>query len=473
MNPKDFSKARAEDLLLGKLASQYGAAPKEQVSTSLKKQKMVWEQEHRLVRLVDLLEQGGKLDKKKWEEVEKRFRQNFKICDNCFTTFNIENFPEGKKFKCKKCGAILTVERSTSKEEALTFEQVQEYLCIDQKELGLMISSGELKGFLDGNVMKFRKSDVERVKKLKESQPTMILDPSSASSPLSSPLPRTSPPSSPSPPTPSSTLAPSVSSKMTMKEVLSTLQINESQLRKMMALGELIPTYEGDQMLFPREQVMRIKEMRQSQPTMILTDMRVDKSLEGEQLVSFEEAMEDLGVDSLTLQSLIQQAGIHPIGRGDKEFFRTSDIARLRSQLREKALFPSPSPSPSPSSSPSPPPTPSSKATFSLFEILSTPGQKKTIEDREVYEIQFQQKSFWLLSFSDLSELFLIERSGFLPEKNFSTALVAYKGEWQIKRTGKIGNQWVLLGEEGIPPELLKLSEVQVLGYLVARITSP
>lgn len=326
MSGENFSQVRAEDLIFGRLVIQRQLASKDLVTTLLRQQKEQSDQ-GQVVRLSKLLQNKGKISPQQIQELERIQRKNFMICSGCFTQFNIEAFEDGKKFKCKSCSKILMVDRAAqapappAAPQAFTFEQVQEYLCIDSKELGLVIASGELKGFLDGAVMKFKLEDVDRVKKSKEVQPTLILDP------------KTSVPVKHHEDMGDSL---DIDEEIPMREVLDILQIDESQLRKLMALGELIPNYKEDgEAWFPKEVVLRIKQSREAQPTMILSDVSLDKSA-GEQLISFEEAMEDLQVDAGTLRDWIAQKNVHPIARGDNSFFKTSDIAKLRSTMRER-----------------------------------------------------------------------------------------------------------------------------------------
>jgi hypothetical protein len=64
--------------------------------------------------------------------------------------------------------------------EFYTFEEVLKELQIDEKELRKMISQGEIHAFRDAAGMKFKKADVERVKKARETEPTIILTDSDA-----------------------------------------------------------------------------------------------------------------------------------------------------------------------------------------------------------------------------------------------------------------------------------------------------
>lgn len=61
-----------------------------------------------------------------------------------------------------------------------TFEEVLAELQIDEEELKRLVSQGELRGFRDGASMKFRAEDVNRLKKGRETEPTIILTDSDA-----------------------------------------------------------------------------------------------------------------------------------------------------------------------------------------------------------------------------------------------------------------------------------------------------
>ena len=59
--------------------------------------------------------------------------------------------------------------------EFLTFDEVLRELQIDEEELKKLVSGGDLRGFRDGDSMKFKHSDVLKVKKGRETEPTIIL----------------------------------------------------------------------------------------------------------------------------------------------------------------------------------------------------------------------------------------------------------------------------------------------------------
>lgn len=61
-----------------------------------------------------------------------------------------------------------------------SFEEVLSELQIDEEELKRLVSQGELRGFRDGASMKFRTEDVDRLKKGRETEPTIILTDSDA-----------------------------------------------------------------------------------------------------------------------------------------------------------------------------------------------------------------------------------------------------------------------------------------------------
>ncbi|RME03177.1 MAG: DNA-binding protein [Planctomycetota bacterium] len=379
MNAERFLKVRVEDLILGRLAIQFQFVSKDQVSQLLQIQQRKWGEKAE-VRLSELFLENNLLTPSQLERILEVQLKDFMVCSNpkCRSQFNIQNFEDGKRFQCPKCKSILTVQRPTfvkeelaptlgealarsaepaspatssaqtsgssgggatapadGSKESMTFEEVQEYLCIDSKELGLIIASGELKGFLDGMVMKFRRKDVDRVKRSKEVQPTIILEPEEeGTSPGDGPA-LAAPVGEEESPSASSPLQAEVERKeISMSEVLGLLQVDEAGLRKFMKLGELIPIHREGEIFFDREQVMKIKEAREAQPTMILPE----KALEAKQgsLVSFEEALADLSVDSPTLRAALEENHIHTIAKGGKEFLKTSDLALLRSKLSSR-----------------------------------------------------------------------------------------------------------------------------------------
>lgn len=64
--------------------------------------------------------------------------------------------------------------------EFMSFEEVLAELQIDEDELKSMVASGDLRGFRDGETMKFRTQDVMSLKKGRETEPTIILSDSDA-----------------------------------------------------------------------------------------------------------------------------------------------------------------------------------------------------------------------------------------------------------------------------------------------------
>lgn len=59
--------------------------------------------------------------------------------------------------------------------EFLSFDEVLRELQIGEDELKKLVSEGELRGFRDGDSMKFKQTDVLKVKKGRETEPTIIL----------------------------------------------------------------------------------------------------------------------------------------------------------------------------------------------------------------------------------------------------------------------------------------------------------
>lgn len=68
-----------------------------------------------------------------------------------------------------------------------SFEDVLGELSLDEDELKRMVSEGELRAFRDENKMKFRKDDVESLKKGRVTEPTIILPASNTRGPSSAP----------------------------------------------------------------------------------------------------------------------------------------------------------------------------------------------------------------------------------------------------------------------------------------------
>ncbi len=59
-------------------------------------------------------------------------------------------------------------------EDYLSFEKVLKELQIEEEELKRLVSAGEIKAFRDADTMKFKREEIERLKKGKESDPDVI-----------------------------------------------------------------------------------------------------------------------------------------------------------------------------------------------------------------------------------------------------------------------------------------------------------
>lgn len=59
--------------------------------------------------------------------------------------------------------------------EFLTFDDVLKELQVDEDELKKLVSEGDLRGFRDGASMKFKRDDIIKLKKGRETEPTIIL----------------------------------------------------------------------------------------------------------------------------------------------------------------------------------------------------------------------------------------------------------------------------------------------------------
>lgn len=65
-------------------------------------------------------------------------------------------------------------------EKFYSFKEVLSELQVDENELKRLVSEGTLRGFRDGASMKFRKEDINKLKKGREAEPTIILTDSDA-----------------------------------------------------------------------------------------------------------------------------------------------------------------------------------------------------------------------------------------------------------------------------------------------------
>lgn len=65
--------------------------------------------------------------------------------------------------------------------EYYSFDDVLNELQLQEEELKRMVSEGELRAYRDENKMKFRKDDVESIKKTRVTEPTVVLPPSAPS----------------------------------------------------------------------------------------------------------------------------------------------------------------------------------------------------------------------------------------------------------------------------------------------------
>lgn len=72
-------------------------------------------------------------------------------------------------------------------DEFLSYDQALADLQLSDDELNDLVASGELRGFRDGDEIRFKRDDVHTLKKSRETEPTIILSETEADS-LSSPL---------------------------------------------------------------------------------------------------------------------------------------------------------------------------------------------------------------------------------------------------------------------------------------------
>lgn len=98
--------------------------------------------------------------------------------------------------------------------------------------------------------------------------------------------------------------------KMTFQEVLEELQIDEEELKRLVSNAELRSFKDGGRMVFKRDDVLQLKEGRETEPTIILTDSDTE--------LGVGEATDELILEDVTGGTVINIGNIMG-GREDKE----------------------------------------------------------------------------------------------------------------------------------------------------------
>src|SRR2546423_1491380 len=97
---------------------------------------------------------------------------------------------------------------------------------------------------------------------------------------------------------------------MSFEDVLAELQIDEEELKKLVSQGELRGFRDGLSMKFKKDDVLNLKQGRETEPTIILTD--------SDQEMGIAESSDELILEDSTSDTVINIGDIMAPGKGGK-----------------------------------------------------------------------------------------------------------------------------------------------------------
>ncbi len=156
----------------------------------------------------------------------------------------------------------------------------------------------------------------------------------------------------------------------TFDEVMQILQVDEDELRRMISQRELRAVKVGNQIMFPKADVDRLRGRREAEPTIILSDSDAELDIPEEQLLVSDEAERETvgGVEIYETEELPQllseeetAVGATPVVTGDETVLEPRRAAPTAPQV------------------PKAPPTRKQPPTF---KPATTPGEETVVDTR-------------------------------------------------------------------------------------------
>ncbi len=151
--------ATKDDAIFGRLVVKRGFATQEQVNEGLRIQEQR-EIQGRSQRLGEVLVERGYVTPAQVERVLEIQEKKILACDGCGAKYNVEGYEQGRRFKCKRCGAPLTVPESlqevavddniesvdmvfTARQQASLDKALSKSAIIDSRQLAAIMAGAE------------------------------------------------------------------------------------------------------------------------------------------------------------------------------------------------------------------------------------------------------------------------------------------------------------------------------------------
>jgi hypothetical protein len=106
--PSSHPEQRLEDTIIGRVMVRNGFATEEQVNEALRTQGLR-EQEGVFYRLGEVMVEKGYMSVTDVLNVLKLQDKQIMVCPGCGARFNVASFQPGRKYRCKKCKALLSL----------------------------------------------------------------------------------------------------------------------------------------------------------------------------------------------------------------------------------------------------------------------------------------------------------------------------------------------------------------------------
>ncbi|MBI3723084.1 helix-turn-helix domain-containing protein [bacterium] len=118
---------------------------------------------------------------------------------------------------------------------------------------------------------------------------------------------------------------------MTFEDVLAELQIDEEELKKLVSQGELRGFRDGLSMKFKKDDVLNLKQGRETEPTIILTD--------SDQEMGIAESSDELILEDSTSDTVINIGDIMAPGKGGKAAGSQIEMGNAATSDQQEIIF--------------------------------------------------------------------------------------------------------------------------------------
>src|SRR2546426_8314663 len=118
---------------------------------------------------------------------------------------------------------------------------------------------------------------------------------------------------------------------MSFEDVLAELQIDEEELKKLVSQGELRGFRDGLSMKFKKDDVLNLKQGRETEPTIILTD--------SDQEMGIAESSDELILEDSTSDTVINIGDIMAPGKGGKAAGSQIEMGNAATSDQQEIIF--------------------------------------------------------------------------------------------------------------------------------------